>query len=256
MRSSFFFLLLSFGILLASLSSLTAQDLPSPSSIRETLSQWVKTKQLIGAEAANWAEEKETLERINALRSRELEALQEEIATNKEKAAEFRQQEKTIEQASKELRQWSTQSSSQLKVAETSVARIIPSLPAPLQEELETVIEDFREIEQDPTARTSVERLRSTLAIITACESFDSKISRFQEVLPINGEPTRVTTVYLGLSQAYYLDPTGNYSGQATRSSEGFTWQENNQISKQVSQLVAILERKSEPDFISLPIKP
>jgi hypothetical protein len=84
-----------------------------------------------------------------------------------------------------------------------------------------------------------------------------NKLSNDIAVLPeirlIEGKPTEVQTIYLGLAQAYYLSTNGAAAGIGKPGEKGWEWTPRNELTKSLKDVIAVMNSKTKPHFVSLP---
>jgi hypothetical protein len=67
------------------------------------------------------------------------------------------------------------------------------------------------------------------------------------------GKPAEVKTIYVGLAQAYYVSGGGE-AGIGRPTPEGWQWQPQNDIARDVLTVLEVLEGKHSPTFVPLPV--
>ncbi|NBQ65268.1 MAG: DUF3450 family protein, partial [Verrucomicrobia bacterium] len=87
--------------------------------------------------------------------------------------------------------------------------------------------------------------------------AFNSTITSVKELRTFaDGTRAEVTTVYLGLAQAYYTNSEGTLAGVGHPGPEGWVWSPENAQGKQILMAVHMLEGKEKTAaFINLPVK-
>ena len=87
-----------------------------------------------------------------------------------------------------------------------------------------------------------------------AYQAFNNNITLDADVRPIDGEKREIEILYLGMTQAWFVDQSGKYAGYGVPSPDGWIWVDAPALAAPVRQAIEIQTRQSPPDFISLPI--
>ena len=68
------------------------------------------------------------------------------------------------------------------------------------------------------------------------------------------GQRHEVEVLYLGLNQAWYVDPSDRFSGQGIPGAEGWTWKQDNRLASSVRSAIEVQTRRAVPTFVELPL--
>jgi hypothetical protein len=228
----------------------------APSSVenpRETVRKWMETQRLVYQERKDWQQQKELITaRIELLR-KEISDLETKIAETRKTAADSERKRAEVAAQKAGLADEASALSDRVGDFETAVRRIQPQLPQPLQEKIAPL---FHRMPQDPSeSKVSVaERFQNVLGILSEVTRANGEITLATEVRTLNGKPSEVKTVYLGLGQAYYLSARGE-AGIGRPSADGWTWTPANDLAPRLLEVVEMLQGKAQPRFIPLPVK-
>src|SRR5688572_10727472 len=114
---------------------------PSPlTRTRTTLEEWVETRQLISRTRSDWQTDKEMLEQTVLLHERELKSIEEQMS---KVSTNSTQVDKELAQAEASLKSSSAGLDRSKQFAaefETRIAKVVPQLPAPLQDILKPLL--------------------------------------------------------------------------------------------------------------------
>ena len=231
--------------------TVSAQD--TISETRNTLEQWVKTKQLNSKEKNDWIIEKAILKDTKVLLSNERERLNaeiEEINTSTSDAEANRQKLTTEKEA---LSAGSDVVLNKIGDLETHVKSIIKTFPEPLVSQLQQVITRIPK-DSDNTKLSMGERVQNIVAILTLADKFNTTLTISSDSREISDDKTiQVTTMYWGLAGAFYVDSTGEYAGVGKPGSEGWEWAEVQNAGPELKKLLEIYEGTEDIQFISAP---
>ncbi len=219
--------------------------------VQATLKQWVETKQLISRERAAWAVEKETLSDLNEIRKREIGQLDEFTKAAATRITEIDEKRKKITEEELGLEKWRKDLGAAVNSLEDQLRPLIILFPIPLRSKVEEAI---LRIETPDPKRPLQHRSRDLLLVMQAYLNFRNSVTLDKDIRHIDGEEREVDVLYLGMTQAWYVDQTGSYSGYGVPSSKGWVWTEEPILAASVAEAIAIQTRRATPAFVRLPI--
>lgn len=225
--------------------------LPNAGKVQVELKQWVLTRQLIARENSNWQSEQETLSDLNEVRQREIGQLKEFSEAAGKRIDEIDKQRKKIVAEESELKVWRRSLKSQVTLLESELRPLISLFPVPLRAKVE---ESLARIEEPDAERPLQNRMRDVLLVMQEYLNFHNTITLDADIRAIDGEDREIEVLYMGLTQAWYVDQTGQYSGYGVPGSDGWVWTEAPALATAVRQAIAIQSRQATPAFVRLPI--
>jgi FtsZ-binding cell division protein ZapB len=234
----------------------TSETAPIIEATRETLTKWVETKQLISKEKSDWASGKDILEDRVRLAEAETTTVRDKLKEISAAVAEAQKKRDELATQNDKLKATAEKSKAMVIAAEKRLRPLIPQLPEPLREKLKPIIARFPEDSEKSTA-SMAERLQNVLGILDQASAFNSTVASVKELRTFpDGTRAEVTTVYLGLSQAYYTNREGTLAGIGHPGPDGWVWKPDNANGKKILLAVHILEGKEKgATFIDLPVK-
>lgn len=244
------------AVFVASLSLLItaqAQDsaLPEASATQTALKEWVQTRQLISRETADWKEQQESLTQLNDIRKVEIDNLEEFVTAAGERVEEIDEKRKSYAAEEAELKAWRNKLTVQISEIENSLRPLLPYFPTPLRAKVEEAV---IRLEESEAGRPLQHRTRDVLLIMQAYQAFNNNITLDADVRLIDGEKREIEILYLGMTQAWFVDRSGKYAGYGLPSPDGWTFVEAPALAAPVRQAIEIQTRQAPPAFISLPI--
>jgi len=222
----------------------------TPQDARSITREWVNVEQAISREAGE-------AERTRILTTDRIAVLEAEIsqlrAGNADRATRAEREWAALTRQETEGATLHAQLRAFLLSAETRVKNMRPRLPHALSEKLAHLYQRLPE-EADSTHRGIAERLQTVIGILTSIQAFNDSISVTVEVKAINQQPAgEVTTLYLGLGQAYYLSASD--AGYGYPGEQGWTWTSQPGLKASIARAIATAEgRAAEPAFVELPV--
>jgi len=234
----------------------TSETAPIIEATRETLTKWVETKQLISKEKSEWASGKDILEDRVRLAEAETTTVRDKLKEISAAVAEAQKKRDELAAQNDKLKATAEKSKAMVIAAEKKLRPLIPQLPEPLREKLKPIIARFPE-DSEKSSASMAERLQNVLGILDQASAFNSTVASVKELRTFpDGTRAEVTTVYLGLSQAYYTNREGTLAGIGHPGPDGWVWKPDNANGKKILLAVHILEGKEKgATFIDLPVK-
>lgn len=231
--------------------SLSAEKLVNET--RSIIEQWVETEQIISKENSEWEIEEGLLEKTFALLTSEVARLDSELKDLKESASASDEERSSLAAQKESLKAASNVVASTIGTLETDLKAIIPTLPDPLVEKIRPLI---RRLPDNPekTDLSLGQRVQNIVGILSQTDKFNTTITTTSETREFEeGKIVQVTTLYMGLASAYYVDDSGKYAGVGIPTANGWEWPLVKGIGSEVKQLVDIYEGTGEIKFINLP---
>ena len=234
----------------------TSETAPIIEATRETLTKWVETKQLISKEKSEWATGKDILEDRVRLAQAETATVRDKLKEISAAVAEAQKKRDELAAQNDKLKATAEKSKAMVIAAEKKLRPLLPQLPEPLREKLKPIIARFPEDSEKSTASLA-ERLQNVLGILDQASAFNATVASVKELRTFpDGTRAEVTTVYLGLAQAYYTNREGTLAGTGHPGPDGWVWKPDNANGKKILLAVHILEGKEKgATFIDLPVK-
>ena len=234
----------------------TSETAPIIEATRETLTKWVETKQLISKEKSEWASGKDILEDRVRLAQAETTTVRDKLKEISTAVAEAQKKRDELAAQNDKLKATAEKSKAMVIAAEKKLRPLLPQLPEPLREKLKPIIARFPEDSEKSNASLA-ERLQNVFGILDQASAFNSTVASVKELRTFpDGTRAEVTTVYLGLSQAYYTNREGTLAGIGHPGPDGWVLKPDNANGKKILLAVHILEGKEKgATFIDLPVK-
>jgi hypothetical protein len=220
---------------------------------KETLSKWVETRKLVSEEKEKWELEREVLgDRIDLVRS-ERDTLNSKIHETQSLITDADKKREDLVKESDSLKNASATLVNRIFTLERNVLKLLPSLPQPVQDRMKPLSQRIPKSQE--TDLSLSERYQNVIGIINELNKGANEIAVVSEVRDLpDGSTAEVQTLYLGFGRAYYCTNKGDVAGVGYPAADGWKWEPNNPIAKQVADSIAILKNEKTAEFISLPI--
>ena len=224
--------------------------------VKEThqyIKEWIQTEQLISEEESKWKSERSTLLDLQ-------DALNEEITELETKLKQFEKEnigaarERTILSKRKENAQITSELIYQkMQKVEDVVKSILPILPTPLLEKSDTLLENINSKNENNQPLRS--RLDATISLLRNIHTFHRSVhlERLEFALD-DGKSREFRVIYFGLGVAYFVNESGTVAGWGKPSPGGWTWTRKDELAKEISSGVQMIQNRTLPRFLKLPV--
>ncbi|MCG8432352.1 MAG: DUF3450 domain-containing protein, partial [Candidatus Omnitrophica bacterium] len=108
----------------------------------------------------------------------------------------------------------------------------------------------------DETKLSLGERFQNIVGVLNEVSKFNREITLASEVrnLP-DGTSAEVTTIYVGIGKAYYVNNKGDIAGIGSASENGWRWRTANEAAPEIARAIAILKNEQAAAFTQLPVE-
>jgi len=222
-------------------------DAASLEELRATIAAIVEAQTLASRESSDWEARKAAMADLLDVHRREIELLTEELETS---GRSVNGHDEAVAAAKAEiaaLRETRAKLTAAVERAGPRLLAIAARFPAPLTREVESEIATLNTWKSGDEPR---EALQAILAVLTKASQFNRRITRTLE--PVDGREVEV--LYLGLARAFYADRSGN-AGTGTPAADGWAWQSDSAINRNVLRAFDILDQKRPPARVALPLQ-
>jgi len=242
------------GALVAGPQEPDSED-PAIMLTRAAMEEYVQVRDLIGKETAQLATDKEFLADQIDLVTRQIESTRAEVEKVGASIEEMATKQTELEAQNTALEQATSSLVSVIAGLEERTKELLLRLPDPIRES-EVVRSLSANIPEDPadTKLGLSRRFINVIGILNAVDKFNTDVHEVSELRTLpDGSSARVTVLYLGISQAYYVNGDGTVAGRGVPGEAGFEWMPLDEAASAVQQAVAIKNGKSAV-FVQLPI--
>lgn len=224
---------------------------------RAALAQWVETRRQIAKVRSDWAVSRELLEDRVAVVQRQIEQLRAQIAEADVTLAQGGT-DRVAQQAEREKHDFAAEKlRGVIGTLEGRVQALLERLPQPLLDRTELV---RHRLPADPAKSDASlsDRFATVVAILNEADKFQREITEVNEVRKLpDGSSAEVTTIYLGLGQAFWVTRDGLTGGTGAPGPDGWVWSASPDAPAALAAAVTMLKKKGEVDatYVQLPIR-
>ncbi|MCX7818230.1 MAG: DUF3450 domain-containing protein [Kiritimatiellae bacterium] len=221
---------------------------------RAAIEKWVETRRLLSRETQEWRVAREILEGRAELLSREVETIEAQIrqTTNEigeldVKLAESRAQRERLVAATAGLDE-------SIARLERRVVGLLERMPAPLRERVQPLSQRIPAPEA-ASPPPLAERFQNVIGVLNELQKAAREILVTSEVRTLDGgERIEVTVLYIGLAQAYFVNPAGTVAGVGRPGPKGWTWERDDQLAAAVQAAIAVYRNERPAEYVRLPV--
>jgi len=224
-----------------------------PESARAVLAKWMETERIIAQERAEWQHSRDMLRARIDLVNGEIQAQKEKTKQLETSGAELGAKRATFQADDQSARAALDALSGRIGALEGSLRTLAARFPEPLLLKIRPLL-DRMPADPSHTSVSLAERFQNVVGILNEANKFDNDISMNAEVRKLSdGTPSEVRVVYVGLGQAYFVSAKGE-AGIGRPGPDGWHWEIDRSIAPSVAQVVEILQAKSKPKLVPLPV--
>ena len=224
--------------------------------VKEThqiIEEWVKTKQIFSEEESTWKSEKAALNDIEGALSKEIEELEKKLLQFEKENVGAAQQRTELTNRKEKAKDASLQFYTGMQNIEKEVKVTNNFLPSPLRDRLSVFQEKI-----DSSRSNSLplrKRLEALVALLQSIHLFHRAVHlERQEFSLDDGKSREFRVIYFGMGVAYFVNESGNVAGWGKPSDKGWSWTRQDELAKEISNGVSIMENRALPRFLELPV--
>jgi len=247
-------------VLLSVFGFVCATELDQKDSIettRSVIERWVETQRLISKEKHDWALAQENLNnRIDMIKT-EVDSINEKIIKGWKDVNEADVSKTELFEENEQLKNASEELGQIITILESKTLSLNSKLPETIKSSDRIKLLCLR-IPNDPNeSKLSLsQRFMSVIGILNELNKFNHEITVTSEVQQINdGSSIEVTSMYIGLGQAYYVNANGTKAGVGRPSANGWSWESKDETARDISDAISILKSEKVASFVPLPVK-
>jgi FtsZ-binding cell division protein ZapB len=222
---------------------------------RTAIEKWVETERIISQEKRDWQLGREMLNERIELVQREIESLKGKVSEAEESIAEADKKREELVEENERLKNASASLNDILKSLEGHTQKLLKRLPDPIRQRVKPLSQRLPD-DANETKLSMAERFQNVVGILNEVDKFNREISVTSEVRTLaDGSSVEVTSLYIGIGEAYYVSANGTVAGVGVASEQGWIWKPANEAAPQIADVIAVLKNEKVASFIQLPVE-
>lgn len=221
---------------------------------RAALEQRAITERLISQETVSWKERQETLEESIKLVGQEIESLRARVVENQGAFDTTRSNVEALETENARLELVTATLDEGIDALETRLVQLLTRMPAVVADRVRPY---SQRLPTDPskTDQSLAERYGNVVAIVNEIDKFNREVTVRSEVRDLgDGSQVEVTTLYLGVGQAFYVSADRSVAGVGTVSDEGWTWVDMPSRAADIQRAISVHGTNQPAAYVPLPV--
>lgn len=226
----------------------------SAAELKTVISERIKTQRQIAQSKSQWRADKSTLEFDLSRMKDELKFFKDSIQSlQSNESASLIERDQLLSQKSA-LEEIEKVWKERLPRLEKRVLQLAQRFPDPLARKVAPALKRIQPGSQTTSGFNS--RLQAIVAIIGEADQFHSSVQMHNQMIELNGkESYQVTVIYVGLTQAFFVNEKGDLAGYGKPGSSGWTWEAQNKLGSRVQELIRIHQGELAPNWKNMPIE-
>lgn len=224
--------------------------------VKEThqmIAEWVKTKQLISEEKNNWKSEKSAFTDLEDALGKEITDLEEKLLQFEEENIGTAKQRSDLSNRKEKAQNASILYYEGMQKIEKEVKNTEKLLPTPLRDRLSIFYEKIDSQLKNPLPLKK--RLEASVALLQSIHLFHRSVHVERQEFSLDDEKSREFRVlYFGLGVAYFVNDSGTVAGWGNPEKNGWQWTRQDELAKEITTGVSMMENRALPRFIKLPL--
>lgn len=223
-------------------------------STQTLLEKWVETRKMIAEIRGDWRVEKEVIHQSIGAFERELKTLEKQVSEVDSGSHQAENELREIEEKKAALQLANDELKTSIGQLEMRIRQLSPGFPPPLMEGISAL---FNRIPKDAsdTKWGLSSRLQNIVGILNELDKFNAGLTLVSELRKSKtGTEIQTRVLYVGLSQAYFIDKTGTFCGYGISSSKGWKWETRPDLASSILKVIKVYENEEPAQWVELPV--
>ena len=236
----------------------TAQIAMAQSPLAETRSvveKWVEARQLKSLLEADWQVEKEVLSQSIQVYERELDSTQTQISKIGTAQTQVVEEFEEATNEKKSLILYTDRLKEEVSRLEGKLIHLVKLLPLAVADRVSPLLDRVPEHPVETKLSIST-RIQNLLGIINEVDKFNGSVFVESELRKNqSGAEVQTQVIYIGLAQAYFVDPSGAFAGSGKPGENGWQWSIKPELAEKIQNSIDIYKGSQPAAFVGLPIQ-
>lgn len=234
----------------------TAQDDEGANPVNEirTMQQeYISLRSQISKERAQAAETEQFLQDRIALVEQQIQIAREAATESDAETAKTSESIAKLEEENEGLKAATVSLESVIWDLEREILELRNWMPEDLKEDTRTLAALVPATEEKAEGRKLYDRFITVVTILNQIDKYNTNIELVSENRQVGEDEISVTTMYIGVSHAFYATDDGTRGGYGVPSADGYKWTPSDENAAAIRQAIGIREGKEKAEFIELP---
>lgn len=221
--------------------------------IRTMQQEYISLRSQISKERAQAAETEQFLQDRIALVEQQIEIAREAASESDAEAAKTAESIARLETENDGLKAATSSLEAVIWDLEREVLELRGWMPEDLKEDTRTLAALVPATQEKAGSRKLYDRFITVVTILNQIDKFNTNIELVAENRKVGSDEISVTTMYIGVSHAFYATDDGTRGGYGVPSPDGYKWTPSDGDAAAIRQAIGIREGKEKAEFIELP---
>ena len=248
------------ALLLASATTLSAQQVEEDpiKSTRAMIQEYNENQRIISKEKTEQKKSEQLLRQQIELVQHQLEKIREDTGEKRKEVAQAQKEWDELQAENEKLKQATAGLEAGIRKLEERTLAALRAMPEHVRSQrgVETA---SQQIPVDAEAGEKKDLARRFLAVTGTLRELhisNRQITLLSEQREHrDGKKAEVTTMYIGLGQAWYVNAQGTFAGVGRPAGDGWDWAVRDGIAKQVAEAIAVHRGEVPARFVHIPLK-
>lgn len=222
---------------------------------RTVVEKWVEARQLKAKLEADWQVEKEVISQSIDAYERELESTEAQISKVDTGQTQVVEEFEATTKEKESLTKYIDRLKEEVSRLEAKLTGLSKLLPLAVADRISPLLDRIPENPAETKLSIST-RMQNLLGVINEVDKFNGSVSVVSELRKNqSGAEVQTQVIYIGLAQAYFVDPSGEFAGSGTPSDNGWQWSIKPELAEKIQNSIDIYKGSQPAAFVGLPIQ-
>ena len=222
---------------------------------RNTVEKWVEARQLRSTLEVDWQIEKEILSQSIEAYESELTSTEAQISKVDTGRGQVEEEFDSITSEKRSLIEYMDRLKGEVSRLESKLKQLSKLLPLAVSDRISPLLDRIPEVPLETKLSIST-RMQNLLGVINEVDKFNGGVSVVSELRKNqSGAEVQAQVIYVGLAQAYFVDPSGEFAGVGSPGEDGWKWSIKPELAAKIQQAIDIYQGGKPAAFVELPIE-
>ncbi len=221
---------------------------------RSLLQEWIGLRKAISDEGRKWELRRELLKDRIELARQSISSLRESIGKVEEGVLEADKKRSGLVEREVALKEATVGVRGRIGEFESRVKVLLKQIPVPVQEKVKALSQRFPDDPESIEASAS-KRYQYLIGVLAGINKANREVSVNSEIRTLaDGSTLEVAVLYIGISQAYFVNIDKTVAGVGVPFGDGWSWTPANDAAEKIAHAIAIHDGEKPAEYIPLPV--